>query len=89
MTRPFVFAGKSLHINFSTSAAGSIRVEIQDAAGRPITGFALENCPEIIGDQIEHVVAWKQGSDVGRLAGQPVRLRFVMKEADLYAIRFR
>ena len=26
--------------------------------------------------------------DVSRLAGQPVRLRFVMKDADLYSIRF-
>ena len=89
LTRPLVFAGKSLEINFSTSAAGSIRVEIQDAAGKPIPGFALENCPEIIGDQIAHVVVWKQGNDLGKLAGQPIRLRLVMKEADLYAIRFR
>ena len=27
--------------------------------------------------------------DVSRLAGQPVRLRFVIKEADLFALRFR
>ena len=26
---------------------------------------------------------------VGRLAGQPVRLRFVMKDADLFSFRFR
>ncbi len=64
-------------------------MEIQDPAGKPIPGFALENCPEMIGDQIDRVVAWKQGNDVGKLAGQPIRLRFVMKEADLYAIRFR
>ena len=89
LTRSLMFSGKVLEINFSTSAAGSIRVEIRDAAGKPIPGFALEDCPEIYGDQINHVVAWKQGSDVGKLAGQPVRLRFVMKDADLYAIRFQ
>ncbi len=88
LTRPLVFAGKVLEINYGTSAAGSIRVEIQDPSGRPIPGFALDDSPEIIGDEIEHVVAWRQGSDVSKLAGQPVRLRFVMKEADLYALRF-
>ncbi len=38
---------------------------------------------------IEEVVKWKTGSDVSALAGQTVRLRFVMKDADLYALRFR
>jgi hypothetical protein len=28
------------------------------------------------------------GGDLRRLAGQAVRLRFVMKDADLYALRF-
>lgn len=88
-TRPLVFAGNSLVVNISTSAAGSVRVEIQDAAGRTIPGFALDECPEIVGDDIERSVSWKQGPDVGRLAGQPVRLRFVMHDADLFALRFR
>jgi N-acetylneuraminic acid mutarotase len=89
VTRPLVFAGGALEINFATSAAGSVRVEIQDAAGRPIPGFALGDCPELIGDEIGRVVAWNQGSDVSKLAGQPIRLRFAMKEADLYALRFQ
>jgi hypothetical protein len=88
LTRPLKFVGKALKINYSTSAAGSIRVEIQDSAGKPIPGFALDDCPEIFGDQIGQSVAWKQGCDVSKLAGQPIRLRFVMKDADLYAIRF-
>ena len=88
VTRPFTFAGRELEMNYATSAAGGLRVEIQDAGGKPVEGFALDNCPEIIGDQVERVVAWTS-SDVGSLAGKPVRLRFVMKDADLYAIRFR
>lgn len=89
VTRPLTFAGKSLEINYSTSAAGSVRVEIQDAAGKAIPGFALADCPETYGDHIDRVIAWKQGGDVSRLAGQPVRLRLVLKDADLYAIRFQ
>jgi len=78
-----------LVINFATSAAGSVRIEVQDADGKPIEGFALADCPETFGDAIERTVRWKAGPDVSRLAGRPVRLRFVLKDADLYSFRFR
>lgn len=89
LTHPLLFTGKEFIINYSTSAAGSVRVEVQDANGKPLPGYALDECPEIIGDAIEHVVTWKSGADVSRLAGQPVRLRFVLRDADLFALRFR
>jgi hypothetical protein len=89
LTKPLTFTGGTLQINYRTGAPGFVRVEIQDAAGRPIPGYTLDECPEIIGDEIERLVAWKAGPDVSRLAGQPVRLRFVMKDADLFAIQFR
>ena len=88
-TRHLVFQGRRLVINYSTSAMGSVQVEIQDAAGNPIEGFGLDQCSQIFGDEIERIVTWKGGSDVSRLAGKPVRLRFVMKDADLYSLRFR
>jgi hypothetical protein len=89
VTRPLYFKGSELVINYSTSAAGRVRVEIQDANGIPVPGYSLDDCPDIIGDKIEHTVAWKTGADVGRLAGRPVRLRFVMQDADLFALRFK
>jgi len=89
ITRPFTFAGKELEINYATSAAGGIRVELQDVGGNPIPGLAAADCPEIVGDRIEHVVAWKGGSNVGTLAGNPVRVRFMLRDADIYSIRFR
>ena len=63
-------------------------MEIQDAAGKPIPGFALADAVETIGNDIERAVRWKSGSDVSKLAGKAVRLRFVMKDADLFALRF-
>ena len=61
---------------------------MQDAAdGKPIPGFALDDCRELIGNEIERAVSWK-GGDLSKLAGKPVRLRFVMADADLYAMRF-
>jgi hypothetical protein len=89
ITKPLTFSGKKLTLNFATSAAGQIQVEIRDATSQPIPGFTLADCPPFYSDQLEYVVAWKNGSDVSRLAGKPIRLRFAMKDADLYAIRFR
>ena len=89
LTKPLTFTGQKLEINFSTSAAGMIRAEIQDAMGRPLPGYNLDECARIIGDEIQRIVVWKHGSDVSLLAGKPVRLRFVMKDADLFSIRFR
>lgn len=91
VTKPLKFEGQELELNYSTSAGGQLLVEIQDADGRPIPGFELETCKQIVGDQIERVVEWEgqRGSDVGALAGQPIRIRFVMQDADIFAIRFR
>ena len=89
LTKPLRFTGRELVLNYATSAAGSVRVEIRDAAGKPMPGYTLRACPHIYGDEIEHVVTWRGGSEVGRLAGRAVRLRFVLKDADLFSIRFR
>ena len=89
VTRPMVFAGRALVINYSTSAAGSIAAEIQDLTGKALPGFALQDCPLMIGDQIARPVKWTGGSDVSALAGRPVRLRFVLKDADLYSLQFK
>lgn len=88
-TKPLTFTGKELSLNFSTSAAGGIKVEIQDAAGNPIPGFGLDDAVETIGNEIDRVVHWKTGTDVSALAGKPVRLKFVMKDAKLYSLQFQ
>ncbi|OIO91335.1 MAG: hypothetical protein AUJ92_16725 [Armatimonadetes bacterium CG2_30_59_28] len=89
LTKPLIFTGKTLVLNLSTSAAGCVRVGVTDQSGKPFKGFSLDHCPEIFGDDIERVISWKNGSDLSRVAGKPVRLRFDMRDADLYSLRFR
>lgn len=88
VTKPLVFAGRALSLNFATSAAGGVKVELQDADGQPLPGFSLADCQEQIGNELERVVNWKGGSDLSALAGKPVHLRFVLKDADVFAFRF-
>lgn len=88
VTKPVTFSGKSLTMNFATSAAGGVCVEIQSADGKPVPGFSLADAEEQFGDSIARTVAWKNGADVSALAGKPVRLRFSLKDADLYSIKF-
>lgn len=88
LTKPVVFKGTKLVVNYSTSAVGGIKVEIQDQSGAAVPGFALTDATEIYGDEIERVVSWRHGPNMGRLAGKPIRLRFLMKDADLYSMRF-
>jgi hypothetical protein len=89
LTKPLIFSGKRLLLNHSGSAVGTIRVEIQEANGTPIPGFTLAECEPVWGDKIKTAVQWKGGSDVSSLAGKKVRLRFSMKEADVFSLQFR
>ena len=87
-TRLIRFSGSRLVLNYSTSAAGSIRVEIQDETGEPVPGFSLRDSRELFGDSVEQAVSWERNTDLGSLSGRNVRLRFLLKDADLYALRF-
>lgn len=88
ITKPLIFSGKNLMINFSSSAAGDVKVELQDENGDPIPGFTLGECPPVFGDSLERIVKWGKDSDLSSLAGKPVKLRFVLKDADLFSFRF-
>ena len=88
---PIVIAGEAPYCAWADlirlSTNGSLMVVYAAGAGHLKPDLAIH--PEIIGDEISRVVSWKQGVDVGKLAGQPVRLRFVMKDADLFALRYQ
>ena len=88
-SKPLIFEGSELVMNYSTAATGNIRIEIQDEEGKPISGFGIGDCPEIVGDSIGQTISWAKGCEIGRLSGRPVRLRFVMRDADLFSIQFR
>ena len=88
-TKPVVFAGHELVLNYATSAAGRLRVEITDLSGARLPGFELDNCPILFGDSIAEAVTWSGDPNLSALAGKPVRLKFELRDADLYAFQFQ
>lgn len=87
-TKPFVFDGGELSLNVGTSAAGSVRVEFLDENGAPIPGFTAADSDFFYGDTLDWRATWKGNRDVSSLAGRTVALRFTLREADLYSLKF-
>lgn len=88
ITRPIRFTGTQLEVNARVAEAGELRIELQDEDGKPHPGFSAAECQVLRGDATTRTVQWSGGSDVGRLAGKPVRVRFLVKDADLFSFRF-
>ncbi len=89
-TETLKFKGSKLVLNVDTSAEGRVRVAILDAEGKAVPGFALKDCDLIhTANEINRAVKWKGNSDLSKLEGTPVRLRFAMENSDLYAFQFK
>lgn len=89
ITKPLTFEGKTLRLNLKTARSGMVKVELQDANGKAINGFALEDCQALKGDAIGMEARWKDGADLSSLAGKPIRIRFQLQNADLYSLQFK
>jgi len=86
LTKPLTFTGAKLSVNLA--GKGPTRVELQDAGGQALPGFTLADCAPITGDFIEHTVSWRGGS-LAAHAGKAVRLKFELKDADVFALQFK
>ncbi|MBN2296258.1 MAG: hypothetical protein JXM70_27760 [Pirellulales bacterium] len=85
-TKPLVYQGSQLVINFSTSAAGTIRIVVLDEKGGPLPGY---DSGEIFGDSVARTVKWSNKKDCSALAGKPIRLKIFLHDADLFSFWFQ
>jgi len=83
-TRSVSFRGRHLFVN-ADAEPGELRVEVLDAAGRPIPAFSKANCRPVRSNNTLQLVQWRAEPDLGSLAGKPVRFRFHLRHARLYA----
>ena len=80
-TKPLQFTGDSLYINYSTSAAGHIKIKVLDE-----TGALLLKSGIIYGDEIFEIVKFQES--LKKYEGKNIVLSFELKDADIFAIKF-
>lgn len=86
VTHPLIFEGSWLTVN-AVAARGSLAVEVLDGEGNVIPGFARGACRLSPADGTQQPVRWEHESDLARLQGQAVRLRFYLREGDLFGFQ--
>jgi hypothetical protein len=77
---------------YNHSSSSRIHIEVQDAAGEPIKGFALADHNGYGGNTLARSVGdgyagilWQQTRSIRRLRGRKVRLKFQIADSHLYA----
>jgi hypothetical protein len=88
ITKPFIFTGTKLFMNYAASAAGSIKVSFLTPDGVPVTGFCAHDSIEVVGDEIDGVIPFKAFPGLGSLSGKPVRMQVWLKEAEIFSFTF-
>ncbi|MBP3369157.1 MAG: hypothetical protein J6L85_00260 [Clostridia bacterium] len=83
ITKPFIFDGSELHLNFATSALGQISIEILDEHGNAVDGYSSGR---LFGNSTDRLCEFDK--PLSCLAGRPVCFRITMRDADLYSFRF-
>ncbi len=81
-TTAFIPEGDELFIN-ADAAKGEIKVELLDEQGIEIPGYKKEDCIVVNTDSINQKVKWMNYNSLP--SERPVKLRFYIKNADLYS----
>ena len=79
LTKPLVL-GDRLEINFESSALGDVTVTVCELDGKPIDGYSSG---ELFGNSTARRVDFEK--PLSELSGREVRLRFRLRDADIYS----
>ncbi len=81
VTKPLIFTGNKMILNFATSVLGNIYVTITDKDGNSITSL------EVFGNSVNREVVFED--DLSKFSGKEVIITFDMQEADIYSFSFK
>ena len=91
-TRNLIFDGKKLTLNAEpTGPDPEIRVQVVQGTRSEtavLPGFTFDDSVPLTTDELDGMVKWKEGSDMGAWSGKPVRLQFHMRNMRIYGFRF-
>lgn len=86
ITKALTHTGTKLILNYATSAAGHILIELQDQNGTPIPNYTLKDADPTIGDNQNRPATWNNSPTLPTTT--PIRLNIHLKDADLYSLQF-
>ncbi len=83
VTKPFIYEGKELYINFATSSYGYMKITL-----KAIDGSDSISTGEIFGDSTNQHVRFVGDKTPADLAGKPVVMTIQMRDAHMYSFKF-
>ena len=83
VTKPFIYDGNELYINFSTSVYGNVRITL-----RALDGSGELTTAEMFGDSANRHVRFKDGKTPALFKGKPVEMIINMQDAHIYSFKF-
>lgn len=85
ITKPFIFSGNKVLINYSASSIGYVKVVLLGEDNKELTGFGEGDAELLRGDKIDREVTWKNGKTIKELSNRRIRIKLVVKDADIYS----
>lgn len=85
VTRREVFGVPKITINAKTGQGGYVVAEILDRDNNPIPGFTRSDCVPFTGDATRHILTWRTEALPASHAVQEKKLRYYLKNAELYS----
>jgi hypothetical protein len=71
----------------NAGAGGRLKVEVLDRHPQPITAFSTASANELLGNR-RRIGAWSGNPDISSLRRQPVQLRFIARDVQIYVFQF-
>lgn len=85
ISRREVFKTPKIIVNAKVSNGGYLTAELLDRNNRVLKGFSRRECIPFKGDSVRHVLEWKTKEFPPNLVNVDKKIRFFMKNADLYS----
>lgn len=85
ISRREVFRTPKVNINAKTATTGYVIAELLDRNNNVIPGFSRADCIPFKGDSVRGAIEWKTESFPDKWIGADKKIRFFLKNADLYS----
>lgn len=85
ISRREVFNTPIVTINATCAPRGSVTAELLDRNNKVIPGFSRQDCIAFTSDSVRHELTWKTKAFPKKLIDKDRKIRFYVKDADLYS----